>query len=473
MRLRKELAVELVVVGTLFGALGPFVVLSFFVHPQNDDWAYAVRAQDAGFWGANVFWYEHWGGRYSANAILSASPLAFGWIGAYRWLPVLVLALLGVAAFAVASSVAPRALLRWRVWLAAIIVALFLAGMPDVAQGIYWWTGAVSYQLGLVLWLGLVAVVLALPRRHTRLGRVLALGLAFVLVTAAAGTNELVLAYTIGFLVGVGAMRSWRARRLEIGVLVLAGVAFAVGSAAVLAPGNQMRLAATARPDIAAALSAAVAEAGRYLAVWTLATPVLPVTALLWPAFATAARRHADVPRHPALVVALVLGVCTVSFVPSFVAAGAIQPRTLNVVYLLFVIGMVFTAWTHASRYVAQHDADARLPIGVAMIAALFVAVTAFRPHANLRVAWSDLLSGSAARYNRELDARYEAIAHCRGPVCMVPRLSALPPTIAFFDDAVDDSVDDDFLRVYKASSYAYYFGKQWVGVAPTSDRGR
>jgi hypothetical protein len=52
------------------------------------------------------------------------------WIGAYRWLPAFVIALLVVAAYAATSAVAPGSDRRSRLVVAAGVVALVLAGMP-------------------------------------------------------------------------------------------------------------------------------------------------------------------------------------------------------------------------------------------------------------------------------------------------------------------------------------------------------
>src|SRR5262249_12611744 len=239
---RRTLAAPVIASASFVIALLPFVVLSFYNHPQNDDWLIAVHSRLSGFVGASVFWYMGWGGRYVAYVVLSASPLVYGWIGAYRWLPALVIALLVVAAYAATSALAPGSD-RWsRLVVAAGVVALFLAGMPDLCQGVYWWPGAVCYQLGSALLLFLIALVLSLPRRRTRSAHAGALVVAGVLVVAAAGTNELILAYTITFLAAVLAVRSRRARRVDGALLLLVAVGAAAGTFALLAPGNQARL---------------------------------------------------------------------------------------------------------------------------------------------------------------------------------------------------------------------------------------
>lgn len=49
----------------------PFVLLSFFNHPSRDDFCYANKVLEQGFWNSQINWYNNWTGRYFSTGILS------------------------------------------------------------------------------------------------------------------------------------------------------------------------------------------------------------------------------------------------------------------------------------------------------------------------------------------------------------------------------------------------------------------
>jgi len=143
----------------------------------------------------------------------------------------------------------------WRATLlvAAIVTVLFFSATPDPAQTFYWLTGSLTYQLGNVLFVLLIAL---LVRRETRDDFALVtFAASAVLVVGAIGSNEAMLLLTVSMLCA-GTLVAWRARRptrfFWSGLLIVAGVAALVS---ILAPGNDVRAASKQgdgqlRPDL-------------------------------------------------------------------------------------------------------------------------------------------------------------------------------------------------------------------------------
>lgn len=52
--------------------IGLFIALAVFNAPAADDFCFAAKANQLGFWGAQAFWYERWAGRYTLNATWTA-----------------------------------------------------------------------------------------------------------------------------------------------------------------------------------------------------------------------------------------------------------------------------------------------------------------------------------------------------------------------------------------------------------------
>ena len=119
-----------------------YLGLALFVAPAADDYCYAVRARVLGFLPAQVVLYQKWSGRYTGTLLLSA----LGVTDMERNYPLAAVAavlLTYLGMLALVAAVAGDRLGRGRTLLAAgVLSTLYLAGLPDVAQAIYWATGS-------------------------------------------------------------------------------------------------------------------------------------------------------------------------------------------------------------------------------------------------------------------------------------------------------------------------------------------
>ena len=83
----------------------------------------------------------------------------------------------------------------------------------------------------------------------------------------------------------------------------------------------------------------------------------------------------------------------------------------------------------------------------------------------NIRMAYVDLFSGKAHRYDSQFTDRYKQIAECQTNICEVNVLSDVPATI-YFDDITSNAED------WRNKEYAKYFGKEAI-VLKTSEGGQ
>jgi len=152
------------------------------------------------------------------------------------------------------------------------------------------------------------------------------------------------------------------------------------------------------------------------------------------------------------------------AFLPLY-GQGTIPPHTLNLVHAVFVVGLVLVAASAGDWLGARRPGGAVRPwVPVAAWAA--AAGLALLPGSAGRAAWSDLLTGRAARYDTALVERYALLKAC-GPICVVPRLEDPPATLSWFEDAIDEATEVPFFRGYKDASYGRYFGKRRIRLAP------
>jgi hypothetical protein len=448
--------------------LFPFVALSFFNHPQNDDWAMALHVRQLGYLGANAFWFKSWTGRYFAIAAICATPVVYGSMAAFKCMAALLIAGLVASSYCFVTVLGRGLPVSARIAGAMGIVALHLLQMPTVVEGVYWGSGAVAYEFGNALLLLLFAVVLD----ERGLGR-LGMAAALVLAAAAAGTNEISMLYMDGMLALVVAARTHRSRQVPRSLALVLAVAIGASALVMFAPGERLRFSISGHPHdlryaIGASLDQGVALAWR----WLVGGPLVPVAILLVPVAIEVSRIARRKLPHPALAWALFLAVFFASFFPSLYGTAVVEARTSNVIHFYFVVGFLLSvanlaAWASA-RGVTPHIRYPLLVRGLLWTAA--VLLTAL-PQSNLRTAYADLLSGTALRYDRERNERARIISRCATADCSVPPLTEHPRTIYFFDDAIGEG-DGLWWAAYKDGGFAAYHGKTHIRVAPSTPKG-
>jgi len=223
--------------------LTTFIALAWFNYPAADDFCFAAKARDLGFFKAQAFWYQHWSGRYTLNAVWTALMTPTDLAAAYRFPPMILLVLTWLGfSFLLDRMVQGRRSKRFSLLLGGVATVLFIAGIPDVAQTFYWQGGSITYQLANVLLLFLAGLWVWRETTATdQHERTLLFWVSGLLIVAIVGTNEISLLLT-GFLLFCGAGYAlWtrrNSRRFWIGLLVIAAIAALIS---LLAPGNGQR----------------------------------------------------------------------------------------------------------------------------------------------------------------------------------------------------------------------------------------
>jgi hypothetical protein len=451
-------SISRIIIVFAFFVILPFVFLSFFNHPQNDDYVYASWTKHYGFAVANVRWFLVWSGRYLTTAILSASPLVFGWFGAYKIIPALIIGALFGSLYLFIRTIYSDSITRNnKLTLSLAVLALYFTIMPNPAEGIYWMSGAVCYQLGSVLFLVIAGMTCRLLSVGSR-NRVRTTLLAAVLIIAAIGTNEVTMLSLLAFLGTLFLYRLTVDRSLNVPAAVLLATAVLGTAVVFLAPGNQARL-SLSHPDLAGALQATAVTGSAYLLRWLFLSPLLPV-ALLWYGNRNSQKPLLPFRVNPLFSIALFLALSYALFFPSFYGTGRVETRTVNVIALFFLVGFFLNC-----EIVIDHRAAVRGRVVAFSTGSFFVPVAAAMfilavVGPSVTTAYGDMLSGRAMAYDRELNERYRIIRDCPWMVCEVPPLSSVPKTVYFFENALDDRSESDFFKGYKDSGFAYYFGK-------------
>ncbi len=404
-----------------------YLLLAAACAPYGDDWGYALAGMRDPSMQRVLHEYHTWNGRYASNVLVLLGPLVLGpgaGLPLYRLVPV-VLLLLAVAALAWALGglgiLRPRTSDRILIALGGTLVLLH--AMPHLGEGVYWYTGAVTYLGGWVLLLVHVGVLLRPqqgPGHHA---------LAVVTLVLAAGFNETAMVLlVVGHMActAVALRRGWRGLTRHA---VLLAVAVACGAVVALAPGNAVRsMHFPQRHDVMLTLFMGAAHAARHIVRW-LADPVVAAVLFgVWQlgrragaAWTAGLRHHGPWPWLLAGLAAVLLGT-----LPPLWSMGMLgQYRTLNMVLGPFLVCCTGAALAYGTRWHGRavwRSLDAPVLDRAMVLVALLGAVA----WGNDRWVSQDLLSGDAFRFRTHT-------AHLHASLMAMPCTGEAPLPVPVF----------------------------------------
>lgn len=413
-------------------ALGRYVLVSHYVHPFADDWSYTVAGMESPLFKRLVQEHRSWNGRWFSNILVLINPMVLGLgpgLFIYRLVPLFLLGVTFLGALALWHELFRRTAERSHgVVAASLFLLLYLQLMPDLSEGIYWYTGAVSYQLPSALLLLLAASWSRFFREESTVTKGILLFANGLLTAMIAGCSETHMVLTV-LLYGGLFVWKWRSNgAVPTVLLVFFLFAIGLGLFMFLAPGNEVR--AANFPDrgrVLHTLIYATLHTGRFVLTWAL-SPALLAASLVWSHHVRRAGITVGKGLSPVLVLLVTGMVIFLLMALPFWATGILgQHRTVNVACLLFLLG-----WSLFVATMARHTVVERLLTMVSapgrqrMVWAMLIGVL-FLTGNGLRVS-GDLIEGRLAQYDRSVSARYEAMRTAVASGAAELRLEAIDP---------------------------------------------
>jgi hypothetical protein len=405
----RVLIIALLVLGLL-----RYAWLAQSMHPYADDWSYAATAFDEPFSDRLVHEYRSWNGRLASNILVLRGPLVLGLergLPLYRALPLTWIALMVMGWTLLIRSLGPWGPPRsWAFPGALLITTLWLNTLPDLTEGLYWYTGTVTYTLPNLILLFIASAALRSTQAANRGQRVLWSMLVVVPGLWAAWSSEV---HLVILVVAVAVRSLFLLRRdghLPGPLWALAALSAMAALVLVLAPGNATRAAHfPLRGDLINTLAMGGLQTLRFLLAWIL-SPAICAASFLW----LVLLRRTKVILLPgldlrALVVALVGTVFVIMAMPYWATGLLGQHRTVNVAFFLFL-----PLWALVIAAVERdvlRPANSALPRHRALVPVLsgFLVLSLLLGGNDGRVA-SDLLSDAAARSDSTWTARYAEV---------------------------------------------------------------
>ena len=445
----------------LVAVLSPFLIACAFVHPMADDFIYASNGR-LGFWAAWMREYTGWNGRYTSNALVLRAPLVFGWPEGHRLAAALMIAGTVLAAYLFVRALSAGGLTRGEALQCALVFsALLLSQMPSIGEGIYWYTSAATYHAPLVIaFLHFALVVRYAGRDRPTAGDRVGLALAFLLLAALVGFNEVVMVMLLAL---YGALLAWSvAEGLRARRMLAALFAFSVLCSlfVIFSPGNGTRQSMyPAHYQVVRSIGMSALQTLRFAGGWASSGSLLLASAVFAPVADRLCGRLSQYPRLVTqgrwMTAAGLLLVVPISVFPAYWETGILgQHRTINVAYFAFL-----AVWFIAlSLWMASGSprANALRSFGRAwrpLLASLLIAALALT--GNSYALGLDLISARLADFDREQTRRRAALQACRErgePTCIIGPVQTKPASFFVLDISSDPH---DFVNV----AYARYFG--------------
>ncbi|RDV15539.1 hypothetical protein DXT99_08605 [Pontibacter diazotrophicus] len=460
---KRQYTIILVLVG--FYTLLPFLILTAYVHPSYDDYQIALRDGVGGFWETQADIYFNWSGRYFATAISRINPLIYWPLSVYNLYAAALLVLLTGAFYFLIRAVCKKYFSELEIAaICSVILAVYFVQMPDIAQGIYWFSGYMTYQFANILTLLLLLCLYQFFHVTGRLFKMIYILLSAVLATAVIGSNEMSLVGVMVLLTFI-LFTSWNKSFTNRPYLFfLFVICVAASLTAVLAPGNYARMPTQNNPanlvlSVTGALGLTAIAFYKWGAVVVAASLLY---ALLWgiPIASKAKNSIFFEVNFSVAIISYVASVTLMYFVFAWATGDRAGTRVEIVIYFFFVLGWFYNLQLLLNRYfkekpVTETTLSKLLPAPLLFL--LLLSLTNI--NSNITTAYLDLISGNAQVFDEELNRRYSYIYHSSCSSCSVPALSVLPKSLYILhmlpkSESEEMGVND---------SFAAYWGKQHV----------
>lgn len=330
----------------LFLAIIPYVVLAFYCHPIADDFAYAYKGKTFPYLKALLHEFTHWNGRYSSNLFVLKNPMVFDTYQGYQMAPIAIIVATLLSWFFFVRSLLPNVLDVLKSWtISAFISLLYLYQLPILSEGIYWFTGAVTYQLGNIVALLYIGMLLRFLQKKYLFNISFIHGALLVLLLVfSIGFNEVLMLSMWGFsgiVLGISVVKKQPHIRLFLSLFLVSSLCSAF---VILAPGNAGRASYYSQAhQFLPSLIASFMQTLRFVLEWISSVPLILGSIFYYYANKRWSEKvalfSASFHLKPMFSLGLIFFGVFVCIFPAYWSTGMLgQHRTINVAYFIFLL---------------------------------------------------------------------------------------------------------------------------------------
>lgn len=448
----------------IFGTIVPFLMLSIFTQPIAEDFGFATQAQKNEFFQLLFDSYKTMNGRYMANIFMYASPITFNSFLFYKIIPaVLIILMISSCKFFI-KQVLPELESKKHTILAIGITTIYLSGMPIISEGLYWYTGASIYFIGLLFMILMFGYCAKAINSAPSISNYL---ITAILIFIACGFNETqtaIVTTSITILVLVH-YRKKTIHRTPLTFLFLFTLAFS--SLMIFAPGNQFRsnMYINNTHNFIHSTSYSFAQLVRFSIDWVLSIPLITISGIAILNLGTLQHKSKLIQNgfylNKWFSLLLLLVSILICVFPSYWFTGILgQHRTLNVGYFVFIVlwFINLSTWLKESHY---HHKIVRLiqPYKIHLVVLFFIGCF-FTDNGFYAI--KDIISGQASQFNQQLNARHTVLAkkaNIKGTEIILEPISAKPTSLFVSDISTDPNywMNLGYNNFYRLDSVAIF----------------
>ena len=322
----------------------PYIYISFFTHPIADDLTYAFKGKNYGIFEVLKYEYLHWNGRYASNLFVILNPIAFNSLIVYKLVPIFSIITTVLSFYFFFSSISDSFKKSEKFAFSLVFTLLYLYQMPIISEGIYWFTGLVTYHLGNILLLIFLALTFKYLKAKYILNKYLHVILIIVLLFIINGLNEVIMLNLL-FLIFVGLIISFRNKLISKNFFILLFIFSVIFSAIVyFAPGNSVResLFSNNHNFISSIVNSTI-QTLRFIFEWISSLPLIIVSVFYFYINKQFSEDETLFKNSfyllPFISVSLLFSIVFICIFPAYWATEILgQQRSVNVAYFLFLI---------------------------------------------------------------------------------------------------------------------------------------
>lgn len=256
---------------TLFTIL-LFSFISLFNFPSADDFDIIVLVNKLGYKDAQLSYYQNWTGRFISTAILFLMSKEN--FVAYRSFPIALLFLLFLSFYCVVKSLF-KSDIKTQINVTCYLFLFFLLTLPTISEGLYWWSGAITYQLANIFTLFLASCLVTLLKKRSLTHTLMGCLFGFLAV----GCNETSLILIVSSLSLLILLKYFSEYKFNKQLLAILFCCFVSGAIVYFAPGNNTRASTGQNHNFIFSLLMGMADTSRLTFRWI--GPIILVSTLI------------------------------------------------------------------------------------------------------------------------------------------------------------------------------------------------
>ncbi len=417
----------------------PFLYISFYIHPTNDDYVYALTHIDMNCWEAMIDSYLNWSGRFFATLISSLNPLSITsqpivWYKIYSFILILFFcATIFLSAYLLFRKIFS---LRHIIATSCFFILLYLTLCPKVSELFYWFSSYTAFTIPNIVAL----LFLALFRYKHPIVLVLQAILAF-LIPSGNEVTAILFVMTMIFL-------SYTMKEKRFYIMTLISILSII--LVILSPGNSIRMDGqlSGHPYIWTLLISTfqtISWAILWLPTLILATFIyIPMIGIHIPSCKI---WNIKISHY---IIFTIITVFLAHIPPTLGLSSVMIGRTANALYffyiLLYFIGVQIIIEKNKER-IADFLSFKYTHIICGSATFCFIFLGSFNLESPICTAYMDIISGKAQAYNQQWNNRNHMAQETNSGIVIFNSFDIVPKTIYIND--LEDKANAQFCNAY------------------------